>query len=106
DRPTVFLGSRGAMNFDLTVDLRAGGHHSGNWGGVLANAGTLLAHAIACLVDAKGRILVEPLKPPLPEAVRAALADITLAGDRNDPTIEPDWGEPGLTPAEKIYGWN
>jgi acetylornithine deacetylase/succinyl-diaminopimelate desuccinylase-like protein len=106
DRPTVFLGSRGAMNFDLTVDLRAGGHHSGNWGGVLANAGTLLAHAIACLVDAKGRILVEPLKPPLPEAVRAALADITLAEDRNDPTIEPDWGEPGLTPAEKIYGWN
>ena len=106
DRPTVFLGSRGAMNFDLTVDLRAGGHHSGNWGGVLANAGTLLAHAIACLVDAKGQILIDALKPPLPEAVRAALADITLAQDRNDPTIDPDWGEPGLTAAEKIYGWN
>ena len=106
DRATVFLGSRGAMNFDLTVDLRAGGHHSGNWGGVLANAGTLLAHAIACLVDAKGQILVDALKPPLPEAVRAALSDITLAQDRNDPTIDPDWGEPGLTSAEKIYGWN
>jgi acetylornithine deacetylase/succinyl-diaminopimelate desuccinylase-like protein len=106
ERPTVFLGSRGAMNFELSVDLRAGGHHSGNWGGVLANAGTLLAHAIACLVDAKGQILVESLKPKLPDSVRAALADIELTQDRNDPTIDPDWGEPGLTPAEKIYGWN
>ena len=106
ERPTVFLGSRGAMNFEMSVDLRAGGHHSGNWGGVLANAGTLLAHAIACLVDAKGQILVEPLKPKLPESVRAALADIELTQDRNDPVIDPDWGEPGLSAAEKVYGWN
>jgi len=106
ERPTVFLGSRGAMNFELTVDLRAGGHHSGNWGGVLANAGTLLAHAIACLVDAKGRILVAALKPQLPDAVRAALADIALTQGPDDPVIDPDWGEPGLTPAERVYGWN
>ena len=106
DRPTVFLGSRGAMNFELSVDLRAGGHHSGNWGGVLANAGTLLAHAIACLVDAKGQILVDALKPQLPEAVRAALAHIKLTQDKNDPVIDPDWGEPGLSPTEKVYGWN
>ncbi|HEY5279054.1 MAG TPA: M20 family metallopeptidase, partial [Pseudolabrys sp.] len=106
DRPTIFLGSRGAMNFELSVDLRAGGHHSGNWGGVLANAGTLLAHAIACLVDAKGQILVDALKPQLPEAVRAALAHITLTQDKNDPVIDPDWGEPGLSPTEKVYGWN
>ncbi|MBN9007975.1 MAG: M20 family metallopeptidase [Rhizobiales bacterium] len=106
ERPTVFLGSRGAMNFELSVDLRAGGHHSGNWGGVLANAGTLLVHAIACLVDARGQILVDKLKPQLPEPVRAALADITLTQDTNDPVIDPNWGEPGLTPAEKVYGWN
>jgi len=106
DRPTVFLGSRGAINFELSVDLRKGAHHSGNWGGVLANAGTLLAHAIACLVDAKGRILVDALKPELPVSVRAALADITLTQDKNDPVIDPAWGEPGLTPAERVYGWN
>ena len=106
ERPTVFLGSRGAMNFELSVDLRKGAHHSGNWGGVLANAGTLLAHAIACLVDAKGRILVDALKPELPASVRSALGDITLTQDKNDPVIDPAWGEPGLTPAEKVYGWN
>jgi hypothetical protein len=26
------LGCRGAVNFDLIVELREGGHHSGNWG--------------------------------------------------------------------------
>ncbi|MBS0336833.1 MAG: M20/M25/M40 family metallo-hydrolase, partial [Proteobacteria bacterium] len=48
-RPTIFLGSRGAYNFDLSVDLRAGGHHSGNWGGLLRNPGIVLAHAIASI---------------------------------------------------------
>jgi acetylornithine deacetylase/succinyl-diaminopimelate desuccinylase-like protein len=37
DRPTIYLGSRGAMNLELTLNLREGGHHSGNWGGLLAN---------------------------------------------------------------------
>jgi acetylornithine deacetylase/succinyl-diaminopimelate desuccinylase-like protein len=107
ERPTVFLGSRGAMNFELNVDIRDGGHHSGNWGGVLANAGTLLAHAIACLVDNKGRILVDALRPiELPEPVREALSDVTVGQSAGDPVIDPNWGEPGLTPEEKIFGWN
>jgi acetylornithine deacetylase/succinyl-diaminopimelate desuccinylase-like protein len=42
ERPTVFLGARGAFLVDFTVDLREGGHHSGNWGGLLANPGILL----------------------------------------------------------------
>ena len=32
DTPTIFLGSRGALNFDLEVNLRNAGLHSGNWG--------------------------------------------------------------------------
>jgi acetylornithine deacetylase/succinyl-diaminopimelate desuccinylase-like protein len=58
-RPNITLGNRGVINFDLVCALRAGGHHSGNWGGLLANPGILLAQAIACITDAKGRILVE-----------------------------------------------
>src|SRR3546814_15568256 len=37
ERANINLGNRGAVNFDLHVDLREGGHHSGNWGGLLAN---------------------------------------------------------------------
>ena len=105
-QPTLFLGSRGAFNFDLTVDLRSGGHHSGNWGGLLANPGTILAHAIASMVDARGRILVEALRPPpIPAAVRAALAGID-PGEPGGPSIDTTWGEPGLTPAERVFAWN
>ncbi len=111
-RPTLFLGSRGVFNFDLTVDLRDGGHHSGNWGGLLANPGTILANAIATLVDARGRILVDGLRPPpIPESIRRALAEVepgepTLQGGSTGPQIDADWGEPGLTPAERVFAWN
>jgi acetylornithine deacetylase/succinyl-diaminopimelate desuccinylase-like protein len=106
-RPTLFLGSRGLCNFELRVRLRVGDHHSGNWGGLLRNPGIRLAHAIASLVDARGRILVPGLRPPqLPSSVRAALHDIEIGGGPDDPAIDPQWGEPGLTPAERVIGWN
>ncbi len=106
DLPTLFLGSRGAFNFDLSIDLREGGHHSGNWGGLLANPGTVLANAIATMVDARGRILVDRLRPPpIPNSVRKALAGIE-PGEPGGPAIDRDWGEPGLTPAERVFGWN
>ncbi len=106
ERPTIFLGSRGAFNFDLHVDLRAGAHHSGNWGGLLANPGTILANAIASLVDARGRILVDALRPaPIPASVRRALVAIE-PGEPGGPVIDADWGEPSLTPAERVFGWN
>jgi acetylornithine deacetylase/succinyl-diaminopimelate desuccinylase-like protein len=106
DRPILFLGTRGVCNFDLTVQLRDGGHHSGNWGGLLANPGTILANAIASLVDARGRILAPRLRPQaIPEPVRRALAAIEV-GEPGGPAIDPDWGEPGLSPAERVFGWN
>jgi acetylornithine deacetylase/succinyl-diaminopimelate desuccinylase-like protein len=107
ERPTLFLGSRGAIPFELTLSLREGGHHSGNWGGVLSNPAVVLSHAIASLVDRNGRIAVEGLRPPpISAAVREALADIELGRDESSPDIDPNWGEPGLTPTERVIGWN
>ena len=107
EHANLTLGSRGAMNFALRVDLRAGGHHSGNWGGLLANPGIILAHALAALTDRKGKILLEAWRPePISNSVRAALARVARHGGEDAPEIDPDWGEPGLTPAEQVYGWN
>ncbi|KQP04880.1 hypothetical protein ASF28_18815 [Methylobacterium sp. Leaf99] len=107
ERPTVFLGSRGGFTFELDLDLREGSHHSGNWGGLLRNPGTVLANAIATLVDGRGTILLDALRPPpIPEGVRAALSDITVGSDPTAPEIDADWGEPGLSPAERVFGWN
>ncbi len=107
DQPTIFLGNRGALNFDLIVDLREAGQHSGNWGGLLANPAVRLAHAIATIVTSTGAIRLPELKPrALPSSVRRSLADLTMTADPGAPEIDPDWGEPGLAPAEKVFGWN
>ncbi|HJP09926.1 MAG TPA: peptidase dimerization domain-containing protein, partial [Arenicellales bacterium] len=106
-RPTVFMGSRGAFNFDMTVDLREGGHHSGNWGGLLANPGIILAHAIAAITSASGEVQVPEWRPAgIPESVRSALSRLTIDEDDDTPKIDPNWGEPGLTAPEKVFGWN
>jgi acetylornithine deacetylase/succinyl-diaminopimelate desuccinylase-like protein len=105
--PTVFLGSRGLVNFRLRVKLREGNHHSGNWGGALANPAIILANALSTIADAKGRVLVPALLPSeLPDNVRRALRDCPVGGEPDDPEVDPDWGEPGLTPSERVFGWN
>jgi len=107
ERPTIFLGSRGCVNFVLSLRLREGGHHSGNWGGLLANPATMLAHALASMIGAHGTIEVDGLRsPPLPDAVRRALSDIAVGGDAGDAVIDEAWGEPGLSPAERVFGAN
>ncbi|SAI73419.1 amidohydrolase/peptidase [Bordetella ansorpii] len=105
-RPTVFLGARGSLNVDLSIEARAGGHHSGNWGGLISNPGIQLAHAISTLVSPTGQIRVPEWRPKaLPASVRRVLADCEVDGGADGPTIEPDWGEPGLSPAERVFGW-
>jgi acetylornithine deacetylase/succinyl-diaminopimelate desuccinylase-like protein len=106
DRPTLFLGSRGAQNFDVTVDLRAGAHHSGNWGGLIANPGIVLAHALACITGPHGEIRVPEWRPDtLTPSVRRALAGLEIGGGDDAPPVDAHWGEPGLTPAERVFGW-
>src|SRR5690606_31538276 len=106
-RPSLTLGCRGAINFDLVCDLRDGGHHSGNWGGLLANPAVILANAIATMIGPTGELLVDELKaPPMSEAVREALADVEIDGGEKGPQIDTWWGEPNLSPAERVYGAN
>ena len=106
-RPTVFLGSRGAAGFTLRVALRERSFHSGNWGGLLRNPATVLANAIASMVDRQGRILVPGLRPPpVPRDVRDALRTVPVGGGEDDPDVDEGWGEPGLTPAERVVAWN
>ena len=107
DRPTIFLGCRGGIRIHLDINLRDGSHHSGNWGGVLANPATILANAIATLVDAQGRLLLDELKPPrLSNQIRSVLADVKIGPMQDEPAVSEDWGEDGLSAAERLYAWN
>jgi acetylornithine deacetylase/succinyl-diaminopimelate desuccinylase-like protein len=106
ERPTVFLGSRGHVTFDLWIDAREGGHHSGNWGGLLSDPAIQLAHAIASIAGPTGQIRIPEWVPDhIPDNVRRVLADCEVESGDSGPEIDPGWGEPGLTPAEKVFGW-
>jgi len=107
-RATLFMGSRGALNFELRVRLRDGAHHSGNWGGLLKDPGVILSHALASITDVRGQIRIPEWRPEasLTPAIRQALADIPIAAGDDAPTIDVDWGEADLTPAERVWGWN
>ena len=115
ETPTIATGSRGTFHFDLIVDLRPGGVHSGHWGGLTTDPAVVLAHAIASICDRHGKILVRDWLPnggrsegnasAVPPSVREALAGCVVGGGAESATIDPDWGEPGLSAAEKIYGW-
>ncbi len=106
--PTIATGTRGTWHFDLVVSLREGGVHSGHWGGLTRDPAIILAHALASLMDRNGRILVRDLLPRngVPASVRGVLDGCPVGGGEGAATIDEGWGEPGLTAAEKIYGWN
>jgi acetylornithine deacetylase/succinyl-diaminopimelate desuccinylase-like protein len=107
EMPTIATGTRGTFHFDLVVKLRDGGVHSGHWGGLTRDPAILLAHAIAGIADRDGRILVRDWLPAggVPPEVRTVLDGCPVGGGEGAATIDERWGEPGLTPAEKIYGW-
>ncbi|WP_146346646.1 M20 family metallopeptidase [Falsiphaeobacter marinintestinus] len=102
--PLVFLGARGAVNFSLSVELRDGAHHSGNWGGLLADPAVILAHALATITDRRGQVQVPEWHPTsLTPDIRAVIEKLPLPVG---PQIDADWGEENLTPQERVYGWN
>ncbi len=104
--PTLSTGTRGTFHFDLVVDIRPGGVHSGNWGGMTTDPAIVLSHAIASIADRHGKILVRDWVPNgISPALREILHGCELQAEGEAATIDPDWGEPGLTPAEKIYAW-
>lgn len=104
DVPLVFLGARGAINFTLSVELRKGAHHSGNWGGLLTDPSVILAHALSTITNARGQIQVPEWHPTsLTPDIRALIAKLPLPVG---PAIDRDWGDAALTPQERVYGWN
>ncbi len=107
ERPTIFMGSRGVFNFTMKVELRKGGFHSGNWGGLLSNPGIILAHAISSLISSSGEIKVDNLKPEkIPKSIKSIMSKINISQSKDDPVIDPNWGEKGLSLEEKVFAWN
>lgn len=101
DVPTMFMGSRGAVDIDFKVQLRDQDYHSGNFGGLLTDPAIILAHALASITDRRGQIRIPEWRPcSLSSDIRSVLADLPYRHH------DSDWGEETLTPSERVFGWN
>ncbi|KON64053.1 acetylornithine deacetylase [Komagataeibacter europaeus] len=109
DTPTVAGGTRGNFQFDLSVEARKGGVHSGHWGGITTDPALLVAQALCTICDSRGRIRIPEWLPvngaPLAPAMRTMLRDCPTDNTGDAAQAEDDWGEPGLSTAERRYAW-
>ena len=106
DTPTIFLGARGALNFDLEINLRDGDLHSGNWGGLVVDPAIRLSQAIASITDARGQIQISDWIPTsLTQKIRDTIAKLPPA-EQQENLIDVNWGEERLSPNERVFGWN
>ena len=80
--PTIATGTRGTFHFDLVVDLRPGGVHSGHWGGLTTDPAIVLAHALGAIIDRHGNILVRDWLPAQRRARQRARGAGGLSGGR------------------------
>jgi acetylornithine deacetylase/succinyl-diaminopimelate desuccinylase-like protein len=78
-RPTVTLGIRGILMFDLTVYTSAVALHSGHFGNFAPSAAFRLAHLLATMKGADGRITIDGFYDdviPLTDGEQAAIRRI------------------------------
>lgn len=106
DVPTLVLGLRGVMNFSLVVSARSDAHHSGNWGGIIADPSIVLANAIAAVCSTSGVINVSAWRPKvIASSDREALAGCPFDSGGTSDAPDESWGEPGLELWEKLALW-
>jgi acetylornithine deacetylase/succinyl-diaminopimelate desuccinylase-like protein len=109
--PNILASMRGIAYFELAVRTAATDLHSGQYGGVVANAATVLARLLASLHDPYGRVAIpgfyDEARTPS-EARRAELAGLQfdeaafgsevgvgmLTGERDVPALERLWLRP------------
>lgn len=107
-QPQIVEALKGLVSLEITVRGPRSDQHSGMVGGGIANPALALAHILAGLREADGRIAVAGFYDdviPLSDEVRAAIGrvpftDADLLAETGAPA---PWGEPGYSTAERIF---
>lgn len=106
DCPSIDVGLRGLVYFEVALSGPDRDLHSGVYGGAVANPINILCQIIARLHDAHNRVTIPGFYDKvhtLSEAERADLAraPFNLAAYQQDLGIEEVWGEKGYTVTER-----
>lgn len=105
DKPLIYLGTRGFLTLKFHLVLERGKLHPGNWGGIVRDPHTVMANAIASVVDERGRFQIPEFKPDsLTPDIKEALAKLNLADI--EASADPNWGEEDQSLVERLLGWN
>src|SRR5665213_379179 len=113
DVPSLTTSIRGLVHWEVTVSGPASDLHSGYFGGIIRNPIEALAHIVASLKDADGRIAVPGFYDGVPEIEPDALAELRelpfdeaheagllgvpeFAGERGRLPLERMWFRPTL----------
>lgn len=106
--PNILASMRGLAYFELSARSAATDLHSGQYGGIVANAAAGLARLLAGLVDADGRIAIpgfyDDVRAPSP-ARRSELAELAFDAEGLAAEIGADAlrGEPGYSALERLW---
>ena len=106
--PNILASMRGLAYFELSARSAATDLHSGQYGGIVANAAAGLAQLLAGLGGPDGAVAIagfyDDVRPPSPER-RRALAALTFDAERlaSELGVDALRGEPGYTPLERLW---
>ncbi|HLY83092.1 MAG TPA: dipeptidase [Acidimicrobiales bacterium] len=107
DVPSVCVGMRGLVGFDVTLRTSTIDLHSGSWGGTVPNAAHIAADVVAGLHDAEGRVTLPGFYDrvrPLTAAEHASLSAQPFDESRFMAQAGVAYlvGEEGWTPLERV----
>jgi acetylornithine deacetylase/succinyl-diaminopimelate desuccinylase-like protein len=103
EEPSLVLGCKGLLSFDIHVRSAAVDLHSGLFGGLVPNAVLALSQLLATMVAPTGEILVEGLADGVravsaAQMEQAAKVPFDLEGTLAAHGVSEAWGEPAFDP--------
>jgi acetylornithine deacetylase/succinyl-diaminopimelate desuccinylase-like protein len=108
DIPSLTTSLRGLVHWEITVDGPSVDLHSGYFGGVVRNPIEALAHIIAALKDADGRVRVPGFYDGVPELDETTLSELRAlpydeAREARGMGVPQLWGEPDQSPLARLW---
>ena len=109
DIPQIVMGLKGLLSLEISVTGAQSDQHSGMYGAAVANPAMALAHLLASIRGADGKVLVDGFYDdvvPLSDDDKAAIARIPYdeAAFLDETGAPAPFGEPGYTTRERIFG--
>ena len=109
DVPGFFVALKGMCGCQIDIKTGETDLHSGGYGASVPNANQVMAQLAATFHDDEGRVAIDGFYDRVAELTAEDRAEIAQASSVQQDVVAESgtytlWGEPGYSPAERIYG--